>query len=258
MLPKKQFTSFRFIFVLTLIVSFLHFNVAHANVALSKFRIFFDSKSRSDSLQLRNTGATDLRYSAELSLTTMTEDGIVYAVTEDTLSATKLIRYSPKRGMIKPGGRQALRFALRKPAGLEDGEYRATLRLVTELVPTTTGNVNLASKLAYNIPIIVRHGEIVAEASLQNPSTIIYNDKPHVQVWLTRTGNRSLFGNFIVEDKNGNELGVLNNVATYRPLEQRKILIPLHTVVKGDVVIRFTEQEKFGGDISLSIGHNIK
>lgn len=91
-----------------------------------------------------------------------------------------------------------------------------------------------------------------------NPSTIIYNGKPHVQVWLKRSGNRSLFGNFIIEDAEGEEIGVLNNVAVYRPLERRKVLIPLQNAKKGPVVIRFTEIDKFGGDIALSIEHVIK
>ena len=250
MILIRLLTPIRLSIFLVIPVALFFSSVANADVSLSKFRIYFDSKSRSDSIQIRNTSSTPMSYQAE--------EGLVYAVTEDPLTASTFIRYSPKRGNILPGERQALRFALRKPAGLADGEYRANLRLVTEIAPGTNGNVNLASKLAYNIPIIVRHGRITAEASMVNPSTIIYNGKPHVQVWLKRSGNRSLFGNFIIEDANGEEIGVLNNVAVYRPLERRKVLIPLQNAKKGPVVIRFTEIDKFGGDIALSIEHVIK
>jgi fimbrial chaperone protein len=258
MILIRLLTHIRLSIFLVISVALFFSNVANADVSLSKFRIYFDSKSRSDSIQIRNTSSTPMSYRAELSINAMTEEGLVYAVTEDPLTASTFIRYSPKRGNILPGERQALRFALRKPAGLADGEYRANLRLVTEIAPGTNGNVNLASKLAYNIPIIVRHGRITAEASMVNPSTIIYNGKPHVQVWLKRSGNRSLFGNFIIEDAQGEEIGVLNNVAVYRPLERRKVLIPLQNAKKGPVVIRFTEIDKFGGDIALSIEHVIK
>ncbi len=247
----------QFALLFLILASFAICSLAQANVALSKFRIFLDPKTRTDALQLRNDGSKDMRYTLELSQSTMTEDGLVYADIDAPLSAIRLLRYSPKRGFVPAGGRQAIRFAVRKPAGLEDGEYRAVLRVVTESLPTTGGNVNLASKLAYNIPVIVRHGHVEAQASLINPSTVIYNDKPHVQVWLTRSGNRSLFGDFVVESDDGETVGQLNNVAMYRPLTQRKVLIPLENAEKGPVVIRFTEQKKFGGDINLSVKHTL-
>ena len=246
----KLFVPFVLLFVL---FNLLLSPYAQANVALSKFRVYFDNKSRSSSLQLRNTGAEDIKYTAELTLNSMTEDGNVYAVSEDDFDATTFLRFSPKRGTIAPGERQAIRFALRKPQGLEDGEYRAVLRLITELAPTTTGNVNLASKLAYNVPIIVRHGEVTVESQLLEPSVVVHNGVTHVQVLQTRIGNRSLYGNFIVQTEDGTEVGVLNNVATYRPLERRKVLIPLQNPVKGPVTVKYVENSKFGGTIESSV-----
>jgi len=253
----KSMYRFPLFFIAFLVVSLFFSSQASANIALSKFRVYFDGNNRTASLQLRNTGSEDFKYSAELILNAMTEEGSIYAVSEDQLSAKSFVRFSPKRGTVSPGERQAIRFALRKPSGLLDGEYRAVLRIVTELAPTTGGNVNLASKLAYNVPIIVRHGEVYAESSLASPSTIMFNGQPHLQFWQTRTGNRSLFGNFIVETKEGEEIGVLNNVAVYLPLERRKILIPLTKAVEGDVIIRYSENKKFGGDITLSLPHTL-
>lgn len=244
--------------ILCVVFLFVLSTPASANVALSKFRVFFDTQDRSNSLQLRNTGASEVKYTAELALNAMTEDGAIYSVSDDPFTATPLLRFSPKRGVIKPGERQAIRFALRKPVGLEDGEYRAVIRLTTELSPTSGGNVNLASKLAYNVPIIVRHGKLTVESALESPSTVMHNGVTSIQVWQTRQGNRSLYGNFIVETRDGEELGVLNNVAAYRPLERRKVLIPLHKVVKGPVIIKYIEDKKFGGNLELSIEHIIQ
>ena len=50
---------------------------------------------------------------------------------------------------------------------------------------------------------------------------------------------------------------MLNNVAVYLPLERRKILIPLTKAVEGDVIIRYSENKKFGGDITLSLPHTL-
>lgn len=225
---------------------------AHANVSLSKHRIYFDGNNRTDALQLRNTGASSIEFSADLSLVAMSEEGKIYPVDQDKLSAISLVRFSPKRGAIQPGGRQALRFALRKPAGLEDGEYRATLNLVTSLKNNAQGNVNLNSKFAYNIPIIVRHGRVSAQTELLEPQLIVTGGVPHVEVWQTLQGNRSLFGNFVLMDESGQEVGVLNGVATYLPLQRRKVLIPLSTEVSGKITVQYQEIEKYGGNLSAN------
>ena len=151
-----------------------------------------------------------MKFTAELDLNAMTEEGSIYVVSEEPYSALDFIRFSPKRGEIQPGERQAIRFALRKPSGLEHGEYRAIVRISSELAPTEGGNINLASKLAYSLPIIVRHGEVFVESALVEPSTVMHNGTLNVQVWVTRKGNRSLFGNFSVETPDGKVLGVLN------------------------------------------------
>lgn len=246
--------SYLILFFFTLLLT----GVASANVGLSKNRIYFDTNSRSESLQLRNTGASSIKYTAELDLNAMTEEGSIYVVNDDPYSAIDFIRFSPKRGVIQPGERQAIRFALRKPSGLEHGEYRAIVRISSELAPTENGNVNLASKLAYSIPIIVRHGEVFVESALLEPSTVMHNGTLHVQVWVSRQGNRSLFGNFSVETPDGKVLGILNNVAVYRPLERRRVLIPLQEIEKGQIIIKYTENKKFGGNLVLAVEHTLE
>ena len=223
-----------------------------ANIALSKYRVFFDTDSRTDAIQIRNTGSVSIRYSVELGLVEMTEEGTMFVVSEDPKSAIPFLRFSPKRGVIAPGNRQALRFALRKPAGLEDGEYRAVLKLTSKLDASSVGNVNLNTALTYNVPIIVRHGRVSASSELLQPQLVMKDGTAHIQLWQSREGNRSLFGNFLVTDADGNELGVLNNVATYLPLNRRKVLIPLSREVTGDVTISYNEVAKFGGSIQSS------
>ncbi|MEW9799055.1 fimbrial biogenesis chaperone [Alteromonas sp. CYL-A6] len=244
----------RFLLVVLMLLPFM----ASANITLSKYRIYFDANDRAEALQLRNTGATDAQFSAELVLSAMTEEGKVYTVFEDEFDASPLLRYSPKRGTIGPGQRQALRFALRKPAGLPEGEYRAVLKLTSSLATPGNGSINLNSKLAYSIPVIVRHGRLSATTTLTQPQTIMVNDNPHIQLWQTREGNRSLYGNFMVTDEDGNEVGVVNGIATYLPLQKRKVLIPLKPGFRGPVTITFTENENYGGDAAATLDYVVK
>ena len=102
MILIRLLTPIRLSIFLVISVALFFSSVANADVSLSKFRIYFDSKSRSDSIQIRNTSSTPMSYQAELSINAMTEEGLVYAVTEDPLTASTFIRYSPKRGNILP------------------------------------------------------------------------------------------------------------------------------------------------------------
>ena len=233
-----------------LILIILFFSItyqAQANLALSKYRLYFDSSNRTDSLQIRNSGAVAFDYQVKLGLTAMTEEGTVYNIDEDPLSAIDMLRYSPKRGTLEAGERQAIRFALRKPAGLADGEYRATLKITS--TPKSDG-VSSASRntLSYGLPIIVRHGKVTASTELLDPQLVMRSDIPHVEFWQTRQGNRSLFGNFIVSDVQGNELGIYKNSSIYLPLSRRKISIGLNKKVEGKVLIEYKEIAGFGGD----------
>lgn len=239
-------------FTFAVFFTFISFNhQVFANIALAKHRIFFAANQRTDALQFRNTLGSSLTFSAELALTAMTEEGSVYAVESDPLSAKDMIRFSPKRGTITPGGRQVIRFAVRKPAGLEDGEYRAALLLTGKPVTNTDAeNVTITPSLTFSIPIIVRNGRTEVVTELKNPQYTLVDDKPTINIWQTLDGNRSLFGNFTITDKDGNEVGVINNAAIYRPLTGRNIAIPLSQPVKGKVLIQYQEIEKYGGSLT--------
>jgi P pilus assembly chaperone PapD len=236
---------------LVFLILFLSFSSqVQANLALSKYRLYFDNNNRADSLQLRNAGAVALSYKVDLGLVAMTEEGTLRKIEEDPFSAIGLLRYSPKRGRIEAGGRQALRFSLRKPAGLKDGEYRAVLLISGSPESESDNSLSIRPTLSYSVPIIARHGRLEAATELLEPRLVMRSDTPHIELWQSLEGNRSLFGNFIVSDDKGNELGVLNNSAVYLPLKRRKVNIALNKMVKGKVIIEYKEIAKFGGDLA--------
>jgi P pilus assembly chaperone PapD len=240
-------------------ILFLSFSgQVQANLALSKYRLYFDNNNRADSLQLRNAGSTALTYKVDLGLVAMTEEGTLRKIEEDPLSAIGLLRYSPKRGRIESGGRQALRFSLRKPAGLEDGEYRAVLLISGAPEAAPDKSLSIRPSLSYSVPIIVRHGRLEATTELHEPRLVMRSGAPNIEFWQSLEGNRSLFGNFIVSDDKGNELGVLNNSAVYLPLKRRKVNIALNKMAKGKVVIEYMEIAKFGGNLAAKTEIELK
>lgn len=222
-----------------------------ANITLSKNRLFFAENQRSDAVQLRNTSGNAMQFKTELHLVEMDENGTIVKVEDIDNSAISMLKFSPKRGVVESGGKQVIRFSVRRPRDLASGEYRAVLSITTSIATDRPEAVTLNSRLAYNMPVIVRHGNTNAITQLVKPRVVYFNDAPQLELWQTLEGNRSLFGNFIVTNKDGDEVGLLNGVAVYTPLNQRKILIPLHNISNSDELsVQYQEVVAFGGDAS--------
>jgi len=234
--------------LLLLVLSCMFCSSALANITLSKNRLFFDSKDRADAVQLRNTGNTSIKFETSLYLVQMNEQGDIVKVENSDDSAINMLRFSPKRGVVPSGGKQVIRFSVRRPKNLAAGEYRAVLSVSTSLATEKPEAVTLRSTLKYNMPVIVRHGETRAETELQNLRIVEQNDTRMIELWQTLDGNRSLFGNFTVEDKTGQVVGLLNGVAVYPPLNKRRVLIPLTVdTFEKDLVVNFQEVATYGG-----------
>lgn len=250
-------SPFIFLLLFCTLTSFPSF----ANLSLSDHRLYFDSANKSASLGIRNRSNKSLKFSIEISHKDMAESGILFTVEEQQVtdrSAKKMLRYSPRRGIIKANELQAIRFRLRKPAGLTPGEYRAVLKITSEVPqnPQAEG-ISINPKFAYSLPIIVRHGKLEVSSSLENPQLIMQNSQPTLQFWQTISGNRSLFGDFIIHDKDKQEVGRLNSVAVYLPLTRRKVNIALSADAQGELTISYQEQRKYGGNIELKTHINI-
>jgi P pilus assembly chaperone PapD len=229
---------------------------AHANLALSEYRLYFDGRTKNNSLMIRNTSEKSLDFKLTLTNKDMTEEGNLVEVPETEVvgrSANQLLRFSPRRGVIKPREVQAIRMMVRKKADLAHGEYRAVLKITaSEAQDASSGGVSLRSKIAYSIPVIVRHGQLEVESDLVNPQLITQNGQPTIMFWQTRTGNRSLYGDFKVISSDNTVIGELNNLAVYTPLTRRKVYISLTEDATGPITIQYQENKRYGGNVSLT------
>lgn len=234
---------------------------ASANLSLSVHRLFFDNSIKSNSLSIRNTANKPIKYSIKIIHQDMNENGILFSIDLQQVSersAKKMLRYSPRRGVIQPQEVQAVRFRLRKPANLAAGEYRAVLKITSQIINDNKGaGIQIVPKLSYNIPIIVRNGKLQASSTLENPHLIMQNSQATIQLWQTLSGNRSLFGDFFVLDKNNNEVGRINGIGVYLPLTRRKVNIPLTPDAQGELTIHYQEQREYGGNIRAETAINI-
>lgn len=229
-----------------------------AHFSIDKVRLYFDRSNRFQTLTLRNSIDKPITYSIKVNHVEMTPDGRLIPVADDKAyhSAKSLLRYSPRRGTVLPGGSQILRFTVRKPQGIEEGEYRSQLRIEGGLANDPN---MLAAKLAYNLPIIIRHGKPKATADLELVG-LDKNDKgnPVLMLNILRQGNRSLFGNFTITNAEGNVIGETKGMSVYEPLDKRLARIDLSGLVTSDITVRYDELIEYGGDNNVKKVFNLR
>jgi P pilus assembly chaperone PapD len=231
-------------------------HVAHANLSLSEYRLYFDARTKNNALVLSNTSNNDINFKVSLVHKDMTEEGNLVDVSEAEVigrSAKPLLRFSPRRGTIRSQGMQAVRMTVRKKASLAAGEYRAVLKILTSVAKKTKNSgVGLQSQIAYSIPVIVRHGQLKVESKIINPQLITQNGQPTVMFWQTREGNRSLYGDFKVLNSDNTVVGEINSVGVYTPLSRRRIYIPITQEITGPLTIEYQENKRYGGRLLLT------
>ncbi|MBE0368045.1 fimbrial biogenesis chaperone [Pseudoalteromonas aurantia] len=242
---------------LLLVLSLVFSSKVFANLALSEYRLYFDNRTKNNSLMIRNTSGKTLDFRLVLTHKDMTEDGALIDVPLSEVtgrSAKGMLRFSPRRGQIAAKEVQAIRMTVRKKADLAHGEYRAVLRIIaSESQDPNASGISIKPKVAYSVPVIVRHGQLEVSSQLINPQLVTQNGRSNVLVWQTLQGNRSLYGDFKILDSDKQIVGEIRNVGVYTPLNRRKVFIPLQTSVQGPVTIQYIENNKYGGSIELEV-----
>ena len=214
-----------------------------AGILLIPTRIVMEKGDRYITVSVKNRGDATGAYRVEIIDMIMQEEGVIRELTEeeeDKYSARPLLRISPRKMILKPSESQNIRLMLRKPKGLEDGEYRSHLKVtlvednVTEsgepIVPNNVA-IMIKPRFALIIPIIIREGKTEYSMSLDKPKLYYENNKPMLDLLFTREGNRSAMGDVTVThiSKGGTESIIKDHpgIAIYRSTEKRRVVVPL-------------------------------
>ena len=241
-----------------------------SDLLIAPTRVVFEGRLRTAEITLVNVGSATATYRISFVHLRMDEQGgtkeIAAAAAEPgERFADELIRYSPRQVTLEPKVAQTVRMQVRKPADLEPGEYRS--HLLFRAVPSTAPDlgtaqdpaafsVQLTAIYGVSIPIIVRHGDTAAKATLSEleiapPSGA--EATPALRFRIGRTGNQSIYGNltvtFVPARGKPSVVGLANGVAVYTPNPLRRAVIPLRAppgvVLKnGRLHLAYTKQEK--------------
>jgi hypothetical protein len=211
-------------------------------------RVVMEGRQRATEVVLKNIGKSPATYRIHLKEMVMAPNGQLKDRDKEPgeVTATDLIRFSPRQVDLAPGETQTVRIQVRKPEQLPDGEYRSHM-LFQGIPPAEAPRAPEAEaeqKLSFTItpiygiaiPVIVRHGEVKTEVALSNLSYDAAKQEgepPFLFLRLERKGNGSVLGDFevFVESggtiKKGQSLMTMVGVAVYHPNPFREVVVPL-------------------------------
>lgn len=240
---------------------------AAGDLLVAPTRVILDG-SRGTEVVLNNIGAEPATYRISLEIKRMTAAGGLDEIAEDKASAAErtaldMIAFSPRRVTLPPNQPQVIRVGVRVPEGTPPGEYRA--HMLFRAVPDATAAAPDAAKPAgagvsialtpiygITIPVIVRVGDLGAEAVIGEAWVGETPDGPAFNFDLARTGNRSVYGDIEVTRPGTPEpLLVARGIAVYPEVDKRQVSLrvppELAAKLKGPVRIRYTEDREIGG-----------
>lgn len=185
-------------------------------------------------------------------------------------SATDWIRYSPRQVTLGPQEAQTIRLQARRPADAPAGEYRTHFS-VTAVPPADTGldiedaaaaeasqqlRIRLTPVYGIMIPVIVRTGELPADASISDVKLIQEGSRKGISLALNRSGERSLYGGlevFLLGSGQPKKIAQIRGVGVYPELDSRRIALPVEAsaaIASGSKVrIVYTDDELNPGKV---------
>lgn len=223
-------------------------------------RIVLDGR-RGAEVILNNIGSAPATYRVSVEFRRMTPDGGLEDVDQPSArdeTSRNMIVYAPRRITLAPNKPQSIRISARPPQGLADGEYR--VHMLFRAIPPTrpvvgdpgekTEGLRFALIPVYGvtIPVIVRLGNLQVKAGIANVRLETQDGKRFVALDLSRSGERSTFGEVrVLKPGVKDPIAVQRAVAVYTDVQTRKVTIPVEEAFVGDVRGPVTVQyvEKF-------------
>jgi P pilus assembly chaperone PapD len=218
---------------------------------------------RGTEVVLNNIGSGVATYRISLELRRMTPEGRLEDVTAPDAreqTALDLISYAPRRVTLEPNQPQSIRIGVRPPENLPEGEYRVHMlfRAIPDAVPPTAAapsspgvSVQITPIYGVTIPVIVRNGRLNAAAGIANARIVEEDGRPAVAFDLTRTGNRSLYGEVrVLKPGSGEPVIVARGIAIYHDIGRRVVTLPVPEgysgTLAGPATIQYLERNPNG------------
>lgn len=229
-------------------------SLAFANLQVFPLRADLTQRERTTSLTVRNRGDKTTTY--QISSVFYQQDYEGQMSLNNSPPATErsvkdFLRFSPRRVTLAPGESQVVRLMIRPGADLAAGDYRAHIRFEPmdsegKTEPNLVMRMQLEAKVAVNIPVIYRHGQVEGDVSLEKFS--IQKDQKgelSFSVVMKKTGNIFATGVFMIYHQKDlkKAQAIVRGVSSYR--DERRFIFPLEdfSLKKGKYILKFLADE---------------
>ena len=237
--------NYRTLFIITFLVVFSQFKThAQGELLITPTRVVFKPDNIKEIINLVNTGEKTETYTVSFVQRRMNEDGSFTVITKPDPGqnfADPYLRIYPRTITLKPGEGQVVMLQRRRNSNNQMGEYRSHLyfrsntdyeALGETVIDTISGvNIKLTPIYGMTIPIIFRTGNTTATATISDTKLESLKDSNRLNFTLNRKGNKSLYGDFIVNYSpvKGKSITIarLNGVAIYTTINRRFMSINL-------------------------------
>ena len=217
---------------------------AQGDLLIAPTRVIVSGAGSSE-VVLSNIGNTPATYRISLELRRMEPDGNFREIAEAEATpaekaALEMVRHAPRRITLLPGQPQAVRISARPAPELPDGEYRVhmSFRAVPPAVTPEDAardaaaaggglTIKLTPVYGITIPVFVRKGNLDGKAVIANAHLVRNSDGAYVELDMTRSGQRSVYGELIGKTPSGEVLFTMRGVAVYAELTKRTVRVPI-------------------------------
>lgn len=227
---------------------------------------------------LSNIGSAPATYRITVELRRMDGEGDFSDVPEESANAVEraaldMIRYAPRRITLLPGQPQAVRISARPAPELPDGEYRVHMgfrAIPAAMTPEEAAkeaaagglSIRLTPVYGITIPVFVRKGRLEASAALSNPRFVKEGDQTFVELDMSRTGQRSVFGMIEAKTARGEAVFQQRGIAIYPEVNQRKLRVAItpeqQAKLTGPIRIEYRELPENGGQLLAEVTSAIR
>ncbi|MEZ5814798.1 MAG: hypothetical protein R3E13_08825 [Alphaproteobacteria bacterium] len=225
------------------ISSFFTPSAAYADITITPTRVVFNDGDRFSEVVLINTGDKQVTYEINWRFFTMVEGANAAYEEADgpttEFDLTQHMVYTPRRVTLAPGGKQKIRLALRRPAEVQPGEYRAHLGFskVREAEPLESAEdpgrksgALVKINVGYTIPVIFRAGQPDVEGTIESVSfrRNEQNGRLHAIVTLARSGGPyGVLGHLYIYNDKNEVIGEVSNAHIFPEVNRRVLDVPL-------------------------------
>lgn len=227
---------------------------------------------------LSNIGSAPATYRITVELRRMDGEGDFSDVAEESANAVEraaldMIRYAPRRITLLPGQPQAVRISARPAPDVPDGEYRVHMgfrAIPAAMTPEEAAkeaaagglSIRLTPVYGITIPVFVRKGRLEGGAALANPRLVKDGEHTFVELDMSRSGQRSVFGMIEGKTARGEQVFQLRGIAVYPEVTQRKVRVPVtpeqQAKLTGPVRIEYRELPENGGQLIAEVTSAIR